>query len=224
MLALHSVSFFLMLVLDFLNGILALTGEQQLASSAGSLGSLVRNVAQTAINSIAQTVRPQQFELMLQLSTTTQDYGVPVGTIPDNVIQIYNVFWRQGSATPYPYAKLDTQPFEVLDNRVGYAIIGDKLHVSNLLGRDSTYPLVINLHCLMAPVLPTADGADLGIPTLLIPAIQHTAASIMLVSYVDDANAAAQHQRLAETMTAMLRSQVGISRGRQFNLGDRTGL
>jgi hypothetical protein len=208
-----------MVLLDFVNGILSLMGEQPLASSSGTLGQMVKNVAQTAINTVAQTVRPQAFEQIVSMSSTNSAYDVPVGSIPDNTIQIYSVFWKQGSNSPFGFRRMDSKPLEVLDTNFGYSLVGNQLYVSNLIARDNASPLAVSLHCLVAPTLPTADDADIGIPTLLIPAIQHTAASILLVSYVDDANAASQHQRLAESMTTMLRLQLGVSRGRSYNIG-----
>lgn len=205
-----------MVVLDFVNGILSLMGEQPLATSSGTLGQMVKNVAQTAINTVAQTVRPQAFEHIVNMTTTNSDYSVAVGLLPDNVIQIYNVHFVRGTNSPL---RLQAIAYEALPTNYGYSIVGNSVYVSPIIARDMSLPLSVSFHVLLAPNLPTADDVDIGIPTLLIPAIQHTAASILLLSYVDDANAASQHQRLAESMTTMLRLQIGVSRGRSYNIG-----
>lgn len=213
-----------MLTIELINQVLALVGEQPLASSAGTLGQLTRSVIDTALQAVTQSVRPQTFERIYALTTTNNDYTVPVGAVPSNIIQIYNCFWRQGLVSPYKFVRLDTQPYEVLDQRIGYTIIGNSLFVSPLINRSDEYPLTIHLHTLTAPVLPTADDEDAGIPQPLLSAVKHQAAAIMLLSYVDDPNAASMHENIANQFKEMLRLQYGISRNREFNIGDRRGV
>jgi hypothetical protein len=194
-----------MKLLEFINSILALVGEQRLASTSGSLGTLTKNVAQSAVVSVAAAVRPQQFEKLVVVSNQVQP-------LPDSILQIFSVFLSsQGQLL-----KLSQLPLEALSNNVGYSIVGNTMYLSP---RIVTTPLEVKVHCLVVPQLPLSDDDDVGIDFILLPAIQHVAASTLLVSYLDDANQAAIHKNIADQLIITLRGTTGISRGRQFNIG-----
>jgi hypothetical protein len=194
-----------MKLLEFVNSILALIGEQRLASTSGSLGTLTKNVAQSAVVSVAAAVRPQQFEHMVVVTNLVQQ-------LPAEVLQIFSVFRKaQGKLS-----RLQQLPFEELSNYIGYCLVGNTIFVSPLI---TDTPLEIQLHCLLVPTLPASDDDDIPLPSTIVPAVQHVAASILLLSYLDDVNQAALHRNIADQMIALLRGTTGISRGRTFNIG-----
>ena len=195
-----------MLTIDFLNSILALIGERSLTSSSGSLGSLVRAMTEAALLKVVQETRANVFQQRISMTATFDDYTIAVGSIPTDVIQIYDCFLSDTNAYP-KMQRMPKQSFANLTWRLGYAIEGNQLFISPHFVR----PLTLVLSALVLPFL-AADGAELTIPTAFIPAIRHTAAALMLVSYVDDSNAASIQQNIADTMITNLRNQYGKGR------------
>jgi hypothetical protein len=193
-----------MSLLDFLNSILQLIGEPRLSSSNGTLGTTVKNAAQSAILMIATTLRPQQFELLV---SATQ----PIETLPGTILQIYSCFLEQNNN----FKKIPFLPLEQLNHHIGYSLVGNTLYVSNKIEQ----PFLIRLHALTCPTLPASDDADIGISPLFVPAIQHLAASILLTSYLDDTALSSAHRNMADALIAQLRGTTGTTRGRSFNLG-----
>jgi len=193
-----------MKLLDFLNSILQLIGEPRLSSSNGSLGTITKNAAQNAILVVATTVRPQAFELLVAIEQ-------PIQVLPDSIVQIFSCFLERNST----FTKLNFLPLEQLHNYSGYSIVGSTFYVSKRIEP----PFLIRAHALNCPQLPASDDADIGIPSILIPAIQHIAASTLLASYLNDATMSAMHKNMAETLMVQLRGITGIAKGRSFNLG-----
>lgn len=199
-----------MLTLNLINSVLHHIGEQSLATSAGTLGSLARTAIQSALTKVVQETRASFFEQVYTITATNDDYTVPAGQLSTQIAQVYDVVWNHDSNI----IRMMEQPFERLDVLFGYSIIGNNLYVTRLLNR----PIDLQIRALVIPFLPEADDVDSGIPVALQPAVIHQAASILLVTYMDDANAAAIQQRMADTLIATARGQLGITRGRQFNM------
>jgi hypothetical protein len=193
-----------MKLLDFINSILQLIGEPRLSSTNGTLGTTTKNAAQNAILVLATTVRPQAFELLVAIDQ-------PIQVLPDSIVQLFSCFLERNSA----FTKLNFLPLEQLHNYPGYSIVGSTFYVS----RQIEPPFVIRAHALNCPQLPASDDADIGIPFLFVPAIQHLTASTLLASYLNDATMSAMHKNMAEALMAQLRGTAGIAKGRSFNLG-----
>lgn len=195
-----------MITIDFLNSILALIGERSLTSSSGSLGTLVRSMTEAALLKVVQETRANFFQQRITMTATFADYTIAAGNIPTDVIQIYDCFLFDPTAYP-TMQRMSKHPFSALTFNLGYAIEGDKVYISPAFVRPTT--LVMN--ALVLPIIP-ADGALLGLPTAVVPAIRHTAAAMMLVSYLDDSNAASIQQNIADSMIVNLRSHFGKGR------------
>lgn len=200
-----------MFVLDYCNEVLRLCGEQPLLSTTGNLGALVRSAINTSLLMVAQETRASVFETLVTMTATNDDYMVSAGTLPESVIQVYDV-WLENTSTAQ-LIKLERQSLQYLGGTMpyySYEVIGNQL----FLNRSIVRPANVKLKCLSVPWLPLADDALVTIPDVMLPAIRHGAASIVLTTYVDDLNAASVHQRMSETMIAALRNQYGVTRGR----------
>lgn len=206
-----------MLVLDFCNYVLRLCGEQPLLSTTGNLGALVRSSINTSILSVVQSARVSYFEQLVTMTSSNEDYLVPVGSLPTSVAQVYDV-WLLNTETN-ELIRMEHQQLEHLDGvypYYSYSVQGSNVHVNSRVVR----PLTLRLQCLNVPTLPLADDSELNLPDTIQPAVAHTAASIILVSYVDDTNAASIQQRMADTLVNNLRSQFGNTRGKRYNMGN----
>jgi hypothetical protein len=206
-----------MVTIELINSLLSHIGEQKLTTSTGSIGQLVRSILTTAIYKVVQETRYQSFDVMLTFTGTDENYLVPVGELPANVVQVYSVYYVASTNTIYgdTLARLNEYRLHHLNTVLGYALVGSSLHVSTRLAK----PVDIRVHALVAPTLPVSDEADSGLPDAIIPAIVHTAAAILCVTYLDDPNAAAIQTRIAGELTNNIRNQYGAGRGRMLNLG-----
>lgn len=202
--------------LDFINYVLSLIGEQPLYTSAGNLGQLVRNSIYTSMLGVVQTSRASMFEQYLTATVVNLDSNVPAYTIPDDLVQLLNVSFVDATLTKGLLVSISRK--EVISNNAGYyyEVVGNSLYLSQAIDR----PVQLKLRALVVPTLPTADDAPIALPKPVLPAIAHGAASILCLSYVDDANASSMHKRMADEATNMLRQQFGITRGRAFNMRD----
>jgi hypothetical protein len=206
-----------MVTIELINSVLSHIGEQKLTTSTGSIGQLVRSIITTAIYKVVQETRYQSFDVMLTFTGTDENYLVPVGELPANVVQVYSVYYIANTNAIYGdiLVRLNEYRLHHLNTVLGYALVGSNIHVSSHLAK----PVDIRVRALVAPTLPVSDEAETSIPDALIPAIVHTAASILCVSYLDDPNAAAVQNRIASELIANARNHFGAGRGRMLNLG-----
>lgn len=202
-------------VLEFCNYVLSLCGEQPLLSTTGNLGSLLRNAIQTALLKVTQETRATFFEQMITMTATDDSYLVPAGTLPDEVAQVFNV-WLVASDCVYPLARSAFEKLNYMSPLYSYDIIGSDLYLNASIVR----PAELRLKVLAVPTLPIADDAEVNFPLALHAAIAHTAASIILVSYVDDSSAAAIQQRMAEMLIVNIRNHFGVGRARTFSMNN----
>ena len=198
--------------IDLINDTLALIGESALVTSTGSLGKLTRSVLQNAIYKVVQECRPSFFEQLLTFTATNVDPNVPIGQLPDNVSEVYNVFFING----YAPTKIQSTSYNYLSRglALSYCVIGRSVY----LGSGFARPAIVNMHVLNVPTLPPADDVNCGIPDACLAAVKHTAAAILCSSYLDDANAASVQRNIAQEMGNVLRSSYGINRGRTYSL------
>jgi len=197
------------------NYVLSLIGEQPLLSSAGNLGQLVRNSLYTSTLAVVQSSRASFFEQFVTGTATNDDYLVPAMVVPTDVIQVLDVLYADPYVNLVPLSRQELVNFNRSYPDYTYDIVGSNLYISPRIPR----PANIRLRALVVPSIPTADDTLVSIPKPALPAVAHGAASILCLSYVDDGNAAAQHERLADELTMALRQQYGITRGRTFNIG-----
>lgn len=208
-------TFVFMSVLEFINYVLSLIGEQSMLSSAGNLGQLTRNCIYSSTLAVVQSTRATFFEQLITGTATNVDYKVPALVLPTEVAQVQDVSIDDGFGNLSP---LHRQEFALLNSSFPlgtYEIIGSNVYLNANIPR----PIDVLVRALVIPTLPVSDSATFSLPKPVQPAVAHLAASILCLSYVDDANAAAQHKRMADEMILMLRQQFGISKGRTFNVG-----
>lgn len=203
--------------LQLVNSTLALLGETSLTSTANAIGALVLTALNSALVMVAQQSRAGIFEKAVGVTVTNPDYLVSAYTIPDNALQVFSVLLRVSTGVtggdkliPLKYVGL-----EELDEYYSYSIVGRDLYLSSTLAR----PCTIGVYILELPQLPANDGDTSGIPDVVLPAVRHTAASILYASYLDDANGSAVQRRIAEDFIEKLRTQYGLLRGKSFNMG-----
>ena len=202
-----------MITLDFINDCLNCVGEQQLISSAGDLGSMVRTFAQAALNKVVQESRASFFEARIGLTGTVADYLVPIGQLPEQALQIQRVLYNSG----YSLYELPEVPFDVLAYNLAYSVLGVNFYLTSQLAR----PVTVSIDTTLIPVIPTDDAATLPLPQPAIAAVKHQTAALLLSSYVDDAAGAAVQQKMADTLILNLRNVYGRGRGRSFNMAGR---
>lgn len=210
-----------MKVLEFCNQVLALCGEQPLATTAGNIGALLRSCIQTSLYHVAQQTRAACFEQMLMFTATNDDFQVSIGQLPDDLVQI-TYTWLDTSADYVPLIPLHYREYHELGYgapEYTYSTVGKDVFLNGRIAR----PAFVRMRGLVAPVLPTADDSELTIPSVVLQAVAHNAAAIFLVSYIDDANAAAVQQRIADTLIGNVRVQYGQTRGKQYNIGNNNG-
>lgn len=203
--------------LQIVNSVLSLVGESQLLSTTGTLGTLVVNSLNTAIVNVVLETRSQVFESLLTGTVTDEDYLVSALSIPASVVQVFSVHLRipTGASTGDTLFQIENQPIENLPNTPSYSVVGSNLFVSPMLKR----PFDLRVHVLTIPTLPTPDAADSGLTDVVIPAVEHTAASILALSYLDDANQASIQQNIADRLVNKLKLNYGTVRGRTYNMG-----
>lgn len=202
--------------LQLINSTLALIGEQALLSSTGTLGDLVRDAVNTALVNVAQETRANTFETTIQGTASNNDYLVPVLTLPANVLQVFTVSLRVSTGTSFGdnLIQLDYLPLESLTVEPAYSISGANLYLSPTIAR----PASLFIRALQAFTLPTNDNTDSGLPDVVIPSVQHIAASILALSYLDDSNQAAVQQKIATSLLDKLKAQYGNFRAKSFNV------
>lgn len=203
--------------LQLINSVLQLVGENQLLDSTGNLGQLVADTINTAIVNIAGETRANVFEQVLAQNVTASDYLTSALTLPANTLQVYSVLLRisTGLAAGDQLIPLEYLPLESIPLEPSYSVVGSEVFVSPMIAR----PFTLRVHVIAASSLPTSDSADSGLPDVVIPVIQHAAASILALSYLDDPNQAAVHRNIAEQLTEKLRKQYGNNRAKTFNIG-----
>lgn len=184
-------------------------------ASTGALGTIARDCINTALLTIAQDTRASIFEAYIQADLDDTDYLQPI-SLPSNILQIFTVSLRVPSFDIYGDSLLPLEylPLDSLEGHFGYSLVGSSLYISPSVPR----PHVLQLKVLIAPTFTAADASDSGLPDLLLPTVQHTAAAILALSYLDDANQASIQQKLAERGINSLRSQYGHTRGKSYNI------
>lgn len=200
--------------LEFYNYVLSLIGEQPLLSSEGDLGSLLANSVYSSTLAVVQSSRATFFERLYTATATNSDYLVPAFTLPNELVQLYEM-WLVDSQSNL--LLMHRQPFDRLNygnHYFSFDTIGNDVYFSNNIVRPAT----VKLRALFAPNTKIADDLAFPVPQPAQPAIAHGAASIMCLSYVDDGNAAASHKKISDELTAMLRQQYGVNRGKTFNM------
>lgn len=198
--------------LELVNNTLSLIGERPIASSTGSLGGSTRSALTTAFYSVIQQTRASAFEQILTYTATNPDYLVPIGALPDTVVQLNKMYYTDDNSRVF---ELKSQRLELLQFfPTSYTLIGNNIYLTNSFNR----PVDIFASVLNVPDL-TADGVDSGLPKYLIAPVSHLAASILAVSYLDDANVASIHRNMAEELIVLVRGQLGRTRARSFNIG-----
>jgi hypothetical protein len=198
--------------LELVNNTLSLIGERPIASSTGSLGGITRSALTTAFYSVIQQTRASAFEQILTYTATNPDYLVPIGALPDTVVQLNKMYYTDDNSRVF---ELKSQRLELLQFfPTSYTLIGNNIYLTNSFNR----PVDIFASVLNVPDL-TADGVDSGLPKYLIAPVSHLAASILAVSYLDDANVASVHRNMAEELIILVRGQLGRTRARSFNIG-----
>jgi len=203
--------------LQLTNAVLALIGEQSLLSStSGSLAAIATDAINTAITNVAQETRANIFETTLQTNVTDTNYLDAAYVLPASVLQVYTVSLRQSIGSSYGdnLIQLEFQPLESLPSVPSYCVVGSNLFVSPTIAR----PCSLYIRALQGTQLPGVDGTDSGLPDLVIPAVQHTAASILALSYLDDPDQAAIQQKIAQALLDKLKSQTGVARAKAFNI------
>lgn len=200
-------------VLQLSNYALSLIGESPLINTTtSSLGTLVKDALQTAINTVVQDTRASVFETTTVTAVTNPDYLVPAVTFSSQLIQLYTVFLLVDNADGDIPFGLKDYPLETIRRYPGYCVEGNSLYLSPTIAR----PCDIRTRQLVVPLLPALDATDSGLPELCIPAVAHTAAGILALSYLDDPGQAAAQQNLADIMKDKLRSQFGATRASSF--------
>lgn len=201
--------------LELINHTLSLIGENKLTTSDNQLGTLVTNILNTAISTVAQETRHNCFEKIEQPVVTVDDYLSPSYDIPDSVIQILGVNCRVSVKNfgdvldVLPYIELSD-----LDVELGYSVVNGSIYISKNIAR----PLTLFIHTIQTKELPENDGDLVKLPNQVVYATAHTAASILCLSYLDNPNAASVQRNLAQTLIEKLTKQQGIGRSKSFNL------
>lgn len=203
--------------LQLINSVLQLVGENQLLDSSGNLGQLVADTINTAIVNIAGETRANVFEQVLAQNVTSPDYLVSALTLPANTLQVYSVLLRisTGLSSGDKLIPLEYLPLESIPIEPSYSVVGSELFVSPMIAR----PFTLRVHVIASTSLPSSDSADSGLPDVVIPVVQHAAAAILALSYLDDSNQAAVHRNIAEQLSEKLRKQYGSNRAKTFNIG-----
>jgi hypothetical protein len=199
--------------LEIINNVCSLIGERPIASSTGSLGTIVRSAINTAIQTVADETRASSFEKLITFTATNNDYLVPIGVIPSSVSRIREVSIRTDAPNQL-VVRLESQSLSLLPYYYSYTVIGDNLYLSPSIAR----PVVVYALSTDVPTLPS-DDTVLPFSNSLLPAISHSAAAILCISYLDDANAASLQQRLASDLITRARNNKGVGRARTFNMG-----
>lgn len=193
--------------LELVNRTLHLCGEQSLANSNGTLGSITKGCIQSALQQVVQMSRSKQFEMIQTFTVTNSDWTVNESNLSSNTLQIMRVRYFDG-INWYP---LSQQEYDGLPWNIGYSIVSGNIYVSPLLAR----PQKIDVLTIVVPQLSGfGDNDTLPFGDLIVPSVIHTAASILLLSYLDDANSAAAQQKIAESFISYLKQQTGMTYGR----------
>jgi hypothetical protein len=205
--------------LELVNQVLSLIGEQPEVSTNSNVGRLVATVLQTAINHVAGLTRHSIFESLVDINVTNPDWLVPIYTLPDTNYQIYSVFAviDTGLTTGDNLIKLPSSSFQNCIRQPSYSVVGNNVYLSLTVSR----PCDIKLHLLSSYVLPGSDGTTVALPDNVLDVVKHYAASILAASYLDDANQASIQQNISENLAAQIRSQLGATRGKTYNMGGR---
>lgn len=206
-----------MKVLEFVNYVLSLCGEQPLLSTAGNLGALARNAINSSILTVVQTSRASFFEQQIVFNATNDDYLVSIGQLSDSVAQVLQAWLLDASTnTLIGMKRVELQALNNYGHYYSYEVVGRDVFINKAIIR----PCFVHMRVLSIPTLPLADDSDLNLPNAVIPAVAHTAAAILLISYIDDANAASMHQNLAATFIDNLRLQFGTTRARVYSMSN----
>lgn len=198
-----------MTLLQLINNILRLIGEQPLTSSDGNLGTLAKQSIQSALFTVVSQTRHSSFVKSTVFNVTETDAQLPAFAIPAQCMQISNVFYIDNSNTPSAYLKLTAIRREQLHYKLGYCVLGTDV----LLSHSFVRPLDIALEYYEAPVIEAeADTYTITIAREVVKAIETTAAAWLSLSYLDDSAQQSKFEKLSQFELDQLRRRSGVMR------------
>lgn len=187
-------------LIAFVNRVLSLVGENQLATSNGYLGEQAKRSIQSAINYVFDAVRPRTHETVLTFDLTSTDFLTVGINLPSNLQCVTAVHLKSDQSL----VKLPFLEQEQLESYTGVCVVGTTLFVSNTLAR----PVKVLVTGIVVPLLPANDSDIVNVDYRLIPAIELKAGSLIVSSFDDNQNSAIL-ARMAEESIINVRPKLG---------------
>ena len=191
-------------VLETINYGLRLIGQQELLNTNSTLGTLCKAMLQSATDTVIMETRHQSTLQFFDSTVTEVDYSLPGVVYPPRMYQLIQVFARQGTND---WKELVHCDFESLAYRKAhFNVTNNSIFFSKPISRPFTVRL-----CGVTGVdtIGLADAANYPLAPELEPAVWHTLASLLAVSFVDDPNASAIQSRAAEMHIQRIRNRKG---------------
>ena len=198
-----------MTLLQLINNILRMIGEQPLTSSDGNLGTLAKQSIQSALFTVVSQTRHSSFMKSTSFNVTETDAQLPAFALPSQCMQISNLFYIDENNTPTVYSKLSAIRREQLHYKLGYCVVGTNV----LLSHSFTRPFNVALEYYEAPVIEEeADNFNVDIAIEVLKAVETTAAAWLSLSYLDDSAQQTKFEKLSQFEIQQLRSRSGVMR------------
>lgn len=124
-------------LINHINSVLRLIGEQPLANSASNQGSLVKQMLESALITVVAQTRYSSFLSLQTLSVVAADYLTPAFALPARCIQVKNIWLRQPTSTTpaFKLVKLTPRSLESLYRSFSYCVVGSNVYVGAALAR-----------------------------------------------------------------------------------------
>lgn len=200
-----------MTLLDLVNNVLRLIGEQPLINTQGNLGTLTKQALQSSVFTVVSQTRHSSFLLSEKFAVAETDRLLPAMALPARCIQISNLFYLVNKNTTEPYLfKLEPMRREQFRRRhSGYAVVGSNVYLNLYAER----PLTLELEYYKAPDIETlADTDVVDIALEVTKVIETTTAAALAVAYLDDLAQQNSFQKLSQFEVEQLRRRSGALR------------
>lgn len=191
-------------VLETINYSLRLVGQQEILNTNSTLGTLCRSLLQSATDTVIMETRHQSTLQFVDSTVSVTDYSLPGAVLPTRMYQLLQVFARQGTND---WKELTHTDFESLAFKTAH------FHVNNnsiFFSKAISRPFTVRLSGVVGiDTLSLTDASIYPLAPELEPAVWHTLASLLAVSFVDDPNASAIQARAAEMHIQRIRNRKG---------------
>lgn len=198
-----------MTIIQLINNVLRLIGEQPLLTSDGNLGTLAKQSIQSAVYTVVSQTRHSSFMRDSTFNVTETNALNPAFTLPNRCMQISNVFYIDDAAAPPSFLKLAPVRREQLSHKLGYCVVGNNVHLAQQFLR----PFDVVLEYYEAPLIEeSTDDTQVNIALEVIKAIETTAAAWLSLSYLDDNAQQTKFEKLSQFEIEQLRRRSGVMR------------